>query len=118
MSPPGSEWVSQGRGRQVHPGAKSQPSLCSSSLDEAPDNYTATFHVHGVAIGQTSLTAVVTDKAGQKINSAPQQIEVKLFLFPPCGAGVGPAPRGHTGERGVRLFWERLGISRNVQRPL
>ncbi|XP_036204850.1 nuclear pore membrane glycoprotein 210 isoform X4 [Myotis myotis] len=49
------------------------------SLDEALDNYTATFHIHGVAIGQTSLTAVVTDKAGQRINSAPQQIEV----FPP-----------------------------------
>ncbi|XP_054431060.1 nuclear pore membrane glycoprotein 210 [Pteronotus mesoamericanus] len=49
------------------------------SFDEALDNYTATFHVHGVAIGQTSLTAVVTDKAGQRINSAPQQIEV----FPP-----------------------------------
>ncbi|XP_060036296.1 nuclear pore membrane glycoprotein 210 isoform X2 [Erinaceus europaeus] len=48
-------------------------------LDEAPDNYTATFRVHGVAIGQTSLTAIVTDKAGQRINSAPQQIEV----FPP-----------------------------------
>ncbi|CAK6441492.1 unnamed protein product [Pipistrellus nathusii] len=49
------------------------------SLDEALDNYTATFHIHGVAIGQTSLTAVVTDKTGQRINSAPQQIEV----FPP-----------------------------------
>lgn len=49
------------------------------SLDEALDNYTATFRVHGVAIGQTSLTATVTDKAGQRINSAPQQIEV----FPP-----------------------------------
>ncbi|XP_053774500.1 nuclear pore membrane glycoprotein 210 isoform X3 [Desmodus rotundus] len=49
------------------------------SLDEALDNYTATFHIHGVAIGQTSLTAVVTNKAGQRINSAPQQIEV----FPP-----------------------------------
>ncbi|XP_045707352.1 nuclear pore membrane glycoprotein 210 isoform X1 [Phyllostomus hastatus] len=49
------------------------------SLDEALDNYTATFHIHGVAIGQTSLTAVVTSKAGQRINSAPQQIEV----FPP-----------------------------------
>uniref|UniRef100_A0A8D1VQ39 BIG2 domain-containing protein n=1 Tax=Sus scrofa TaxID=9823 RepID=A0A8D1VQ39_PIG len=49
------------------------------ALDEAPDDYTATFRVHGVAIGQTSLTASVTDKAGQRINSAPQQIEV----FPP-----------------------------------
>ncbi|XP_008586054.1 PREDICTED: nuclear pore membrane glycoprotein 210 [Galeopterus variegatus] len=49
------------------------------ALDETLDNYTATFLVHGVAIGQTSLTASVTDKAGQRINSAPQQIEV----FPP-----------------------------------
>uniref|UniRef100_G3SLU3 Nucleoporin 210 n=1 Tax=Loxodonta africana TaxID=9785 RepID=G3SLU3_LOXAF len=49
------------------------------ALDEALDHYTATFLVHGVAIGQTSLTATVTDKAGQRINSAPQQIEV----FPP-----------------------------------
>ncbi|DAA16796.1 TPA: nucleoporin 210 [Bos taurus] len=49
------------------------------ALNEAPDDYTASFRVHGVAIGQTSLTATVTDKAGQRINSAPQQIEV----FPP-----------------------------------
>uniref|UniRef100_A0A2K6GN68 Nucleoporin 210 n=1 Tax=Propithecus coquereli TaxID=379532 RepID=A0A2K6GN68_PROCO len=49
------------------------------ALDEALDNYTATFLVHGVAIGQTSLTASVTDKARQRISSAPQQIEV----FPP-----------------------------------
>uniref|UniRef100_A0A452UL49 Nucleoporin 210 n=1 Tax=Ursus maritimus TaxID=29073 RepID=A0A452UL49_URSMA len=49
------------------------------ALDEALDDYTATFRVHGVAIGQTSLTATVTDKAGQRISSAPQQIEV----FPP-----------------------------------
>ncbi|XP_028906828.1 nuclear pore membrane glycoprotein 210 [Ornithorhynchus anatinus] len=48
-------------------------------LDEALDDYTATFLVHGVAIGQTSLTATVSDKTGQRINSAPQQIEV----FPP-----------------------------------
>ncbi|NIG61016.1 nuclear pore membrane glycoprotein [Pontoporia blainvillei] len=46
------------------------------ALDEAPDDYTAVFRVHGVAIGQTSLTATVTDKAGQRINSAPQQIEI------------------------------------------
>lgn len=49
------------------------------ALDETLDHYTAAFRVHGVAIGQTSLTATVTDKAGQRINSAPQQIEV----FPP-----------------------------------
>ncbi|XP_003463919.2 nuclear pore membrane glycoprotein 210 isoform X2 [Cavia porcellus] len=49
------------------------------ALEEALDNDTAAFLVHGVAIGQTSLTASVTDKAGQKITSAPQQIEV----FPP-----------------------------------
>ncbi|GAB1291073.1 Nuclear pore membrane glycoprotein 210 [Apodemus speciosus] len=49
------------------------------SLDEALDNYTATFLVHGVAIGQTSLSASVTDKSGQRVSSTPQQIEV----FPP-----------------------------------
>ncbi|KFO36369.1 Nuclear pore membrane glycoprotein 210 [Fukomys damarensis] len=49
------------------------------ALDEALDDYTAVFLVHGVAIGQTSLTASVTDKAGQRVSSAPQQIEV----FPP-----------------------------------
>ncbi|XP_043934036.1 nuclear pore membrane glycoprotein 210 isoform X1 [Protopterus annectens] len=43
------------------------------------DGYTATFLVHGLAIGQTSLTAVVKDKAGKPITSAPQPIEV----FPP-----------------------------------
>ncbi|XP_053455532.1 nuclear pore membrane glycoprotein 210 isoform X1 [Nycticebus coucang] len=49
------------------------------ALDEALDSYTATFLVHGVAIGQTTLTASVTDRAGQRISSPPQQIEV----FPP-----------------------------------
>lgn len=51
--------------------------VCFRALEEALDNDTAAFLVHGVAIGQTSLTASVTDKAGQKITSAPQQIEVK-----------------------------------------
>ncbi|XP_032118199.1 nuclear pore membrane glycoprotein 210 isoform X1 [Sapajus apella] len=55
------------------------PIVTLVALDEALDNYTATFLVHGMAIGQTSLTASVTDKAGQRITSAPQQIEV----FPP-----------------------------------
>ncbi|XP_073900657.1 nuclear pore membrane glycoprotein 210 isoform X2 [Castor canadensis] len=49
------------------------------ALDEALDNYTTTFLVHGMAIGQTSLSASVTDKAGQRVSSTPQQIEV----FPP-----------------------------------
>ncbi|XP_006901438.1 PREDICTED: nuclear pore membrane glycoprotein 210 [Elephantulus edwardii] len=49
------------------------------ALNEALDHYTAAFLIHGVTIGQTSLTATVTDKAGQRISSAPQQIEV----FPP-----------------------------------
>ncbi|KAM4799986.1 nuclear pore membrane glycoprotein 210 [Urocitellus parryii] len=49
------------------------------ALDEALDSYTAAFLVHGAAIGQTSLTASVTDTAGQRISSTPQQIEV----FPP-----------------------------------
>nr|XP_020654120.1 nuclear pore membrane glycoprotein 210 isoform X2 [Pogona vitticeps] len=48
-------------------------------LKEASDEYTAAFLVHGIAIGQTSLTAVVTDRYGERISSAPQQIEV----FPP-----------------------------------
>lgn len=56
---------------------ESQPCARCRALDEALDNYTAMFRVHGVAIGQTSLTATVTDRAGQRINSAPQQIEVK-----------------------------------------
>ncbi|NXM08418.1 PO210 protein, partial [Tyrannus savana] len=48
-------------------------------LREALDDHTAAFLVHGMAIGQTSLTATVADKKGQRINSASQQIEV----FPP-----------------------------------
>ncbi|XP_071611582.1 nuclear pore membrane glycoprotein 210 [Heliangelus exortis] len=48
-------------------------------LSEALDAQTAAFLVHGMAIGQTSLIATVADKRGQRINSAPQQIEV----FPP-----------------------------------
>uniref|UniRef100_A0A803YR07 Nucleoporin 210 n=1 Tax=Meleagris gallopavo TaxID=9103 RepID=A0A803YR07_MELGA len=48
-------------------------------LAEALDDHTAAFLVHGIAIGQTSLTASVADKRGQRINSVPQQIEV----FPP-----------------------------------
>lgn len=51
------------------------------TLDEALDNYTATFLVQGVAIGQTSLSASVTDKSGQRVSSTPQQIEVVLLLF-------------------------------------
>ncbi|KAF7469019.1 hypothetical protein GHT09_019984 [Marmota monax] len=45
------------------------------ALDEALDSCTAAFLVHGMAIGQTSLTASVTDTAGQRISSTPQQIE-------------------------------------------
>uniref|UniRef100_A0A8D0H3J3 Nucleoporin 210 n=1 Tax=Sphenodon punctatus TaxID=8508 RepID=A0A8D0H3J3_SPHPU len=48
-------------------------------LSEALDNCTAAFLVHGMSIGQTSLTATVTNEKGDRINSAPQQIEV----FPP-----------------------------------
>ena len=53
--------------------------LCYSPLGEALDDHTAAFLVHGVAIGQTSLMATVADKRGQRINSAPQQIEVNNF---------------------------------------
>ncbi|NWV66707.1 PO210 protein, partial [Malurus elegans] len=48
-------------------------------LGEALDDHTAAFLVRGMAIGQTSLMATVADRRGQRINSAPQQIEV----FPP-----------------------------------
>lgn len=50
-----------------------------SPLGEALDDHTAAFLVHGIAIGQTSLTASVADRRGQRINSAPQQIEVNNF---------------------------------------
>lgn len=82
-----------GSGNGSARGRGPSPSLCSRALDEAPDDYTASFRVHGVAIGQTSLTATVTDKAGQRISSAPQQIEVELFLLTPRGPG--PAPGAH-----------------------
>ncbi|KAL7865087.1 hypothetical protein AOLI_G00165070 [Acnodon oligacanthus] len=48
-------------------------------LTEYSEKDTATFLVKGLAIGQTSVSAVVMDKNGRKITSAPQQIEV----FPP-----------------------------------
>uniref|UniRef100_A0A803VLR1 Nucleoporin 210 n=1 Tax=Ficedula albicollis TaxID=59894 RepID=A0A803VLR1_FICAL len=48
-------------------------------LREALDDHTAVFLVRGMTIGQTSLMATVTDSRGQRISSAPQQIEV----FPP-----------------------------------
>ena len=86
------------------------PSLCFRALDEAPDDYTASFRVHGVAIGQTSLTATVTDKAGQRINSAPQQIEVEPLL--PTPPGPGPAPGARQGPVGVGhgTVGDRLGL--------
>lgn len=60
-----------------------------------------------MAIGQTSLTASVTDKAGQRINSAPQQIEVKLFLF--THGGTSPAPL-HVRAGDIWLSRDRLGV--------
>ncbi|XP_060793096.1 nuclear pore membrane glycoprotein 210 [Neoarius graeffei] len=48
-------------------------------LSEYSEKDTATFLVKGMVIGQTSVSAVVTDKNGRIITSAPQQIEV----FPP-----------------------------------
>uniref|UniRef100_A0A4W3I726 Nucleoporin 210 n=1 Tax=Callorhinchus milii TaxID=7868 RepID=A0A4W3I726_CALMI len=50
--------------------------LSLEPLDDALDGYTASFSVQGAAIGQTSLTATVTNKHGKKLSSAPQQIEV------------------------------------------
>uniref|UniRef100_A0A673IZ54 Nuclear pore membrane glycoprotein 210-like n=1 Tax=Sinocyclocheilus rhinocerous TaxID=307959 RepID=A0A673IZ54_9TELE len=49
------------------------------ALPDSSEEDTATFLVKGLVIGQTSVSAVVIDKNGRKINSAPQQIEV----FPP-----------------------------------
>ncbi|KAM5147759.1 nuclear pore membrane glycoprotein 210 [Mantella aurantiaca] len=46
---------------------------------ENVDEFTAVFIVHGLALGQTSLTASVTDKAGNRIDSSPRSLEV----FPP-----------------------------------
>ncbi|CAK6957463.1 LOW QUALITY PROTEIN: nuclear pore membrane glycoprotein 210 [Scomber scombrus] len=48
-------------------------------LSESTEHDTAVFLVKGATIGQTTLSAVVVDKNGKKIASAPQQIEV----FPP-----------------------------------
>ena len=84
-----------GQWQRVCPGRGPSPSLCSRALDEAPDDYTASFRIHGVAIGQTSLTATVTDKAGQRISSAPQQIEVELLLLTPWGRGPAPGACQH-----------------------
>uniref|UniRef100_A0A8C9USF1 Nucleoporin 210 n=1 Tax=Spermophilus dauricus TaxID=99837 RepID=A0A8C9USF1_SPEDA len=63
------------------------------ALDEALDSYTAAFLVHGTAIGQTSLTASVTDIAGQRISSTPQQIEVNRPFSRPVGGPLTPEPR-------------------------
>ena len=102
-----------GQWQRVCPGRGPSPSLCSRALDEAPDDYTASFRVHGVAIGQTSLTATVTDKAGQRISSAPQQIEVELLLLTPWGRGPAPGACQHlvggVGE-GYAVFCDRLGL--------
>lgn len=50
-----------------------------SPLAELTESDTAVFMVKGLSIGQTTLSAVVVDKNGRRIASAPQQIEV----FPP-----------------------------------
>ncbi|XP_051961479.1 nuclear pore membrane glycoprotein 210-like [Xyrauchen texanus] len=46
------------------------------AVTDASEDDTATFLVKGLVIGQTSVSAVVIDKNGHKISSAPQQIEV------------------------------------------
>uniref|UniRef100_A0A803Y1L6 Nucleoporin 210 n=1 Tax=Meleagris gallopavo TaxID=9103 RepID=A0A803Y1L6_MELGA len=65
-------------------------------LAEALDDHTAAFLVHGIAIGQTSLTASVADKRGQRINSVPQQIEVNNFrLNMSITSEGGPQPQSN-----------------------
>lgn len=49
------------------------------ALAELSERDTAVFLVKGLSIGQTTVSAVVVDKNGKKIASAPQQMEV----FPP-----------------------------------
>uniref|UniRef100_A0A8C7JW45 Nucleoporin 210 n=1 Tax=Oncorhynchus kisutch TaxID=8019 RepID=A0A8C7JW45_ONCKI len=49
------------------------------ALSDPSEKDTAIFLVKGLAIGQTSVSAMLVDKTGRKIASAPQQIEV----FPP-----------------------------------
>ncbi|XP_040262784.1 nuclear pore membrane glycoprotein 210 [Bufo bufo] len=49
------------------------------ALSENVDEFTAVYAVKGLAIGQTSLTASVVDKAVNKIDSSPRPLEV----FPP-----------------------------------
>ena len=46
---------------------------------EVSERDTAVFLVKGLSIGQTTVSAVVVDKNGRKIASAPQQIEVSTF---------------------------------------
>ncbi|XP_046725797.1 nuclear pore membrane glycoprotein 210 isoform X2 [Silurus meridionalis] len=59
---------------------KAASSLVSlQPLLEYSEKDTATFLVKGLMIGQTSISAFVTDKNGRTISSVPQQIEV----FPP-----------------------------------
>lgn len=45
-------------------------------LAESTEHDTAVYLVKGVFIGQTSVSAVVVDKDGRKVNSVPQPIEV------------------------------------------
>ncbi|XP_061422874.1 LOW QUALITY PROTEIN: nuclear pore membrane glycoprotein 210 [Lethenteron reissneri] len=48
-------------------------------LLEAPDDVSAAYLVHGLAVGQTTLTASARDRTGRKINAMPREIQV----FPP-----------------------------------
>lgn len=50
-------------------------------LSEHFEKDTTTFLVKGMVIGQTSISALVTDKNGRTITSAPQQIEVNPLDF-------------------------------------
>ncbi|KAJ8257931.1 hypothetical protein GJAV_G00191270 [Gymnothorax javanicus] len=50
-----------------------------SHLADSSEADTAVFRVQGLSVGQTSLSAVLLDKSGRRVTSAPQQMEV----FPP-----------------------------------
>uniref|UniRef100_A0A6Q2XNQ1 Nucleoporin 210 n=1 Tax=Esox lucius TaxID=8010 RepID=A0A6Q2XNQ1_ESOLU len=54
--------------------------IVSLALSDPSEKDTAIFLVKGLAIGQTSISAVLLDKTGRKITSAPQQIECPIFI--------------------------------------
>lgn len=49
---------------------------------EEQDEYSESYILRAVSIGQTTLVAVARDKMGRKVTSAPRQIEVRKLSHP------------------------------------